>query len=168
MGQLRLCTVDGCSKKHKGRGLCAMHTERIKRLGSLDLPLRKPGWLAGKQGAEVPAWKGMEASYTPKHKWLDRHYGHLKKECSRCGATNCRIEWANISGKYLREIEDYMPLCVSCHRRMDLHKTHCPQGHELSGYNLKIAQGSRHCRQCDVTRTREYRAKIKALNIFPD
>lgn len=33
-------------------------------------------------------------------------------------------------------------------------KTHCPQGHEYSGFNLIVNKGRRHCRTCIYARTR--------------
>ena len=37
-------------------------------------------------------------------------------------------------------------------------RTHCPQGHEYSGENLRVnADGSRHCRACDRERARKKR-----------
>ena len=41
-------------------------------------------------------------------------------------------------------------------------KTHCPQGHRLSGDNLYVDPvGKRHCRTCRAERDRRYRAKKK-------
>jgi HNH endonuclease len=36
MATPRLCSVDGCGKPHKGRGLCEMHLARLKHHGSTD------------------------------------------------------------------------------------------------------------------------------------
>jgi hypothetical protein len=33
---MRLCEVEGCGRKHKGRGLCEMHLQRFKNHGSLE------------------------------------------------------------------------------------------------------------------------------------
>ena len=38
-------------------------------------------------------------------------------------------------------------------------KTHCLRGHELSGENLFMAQGRRHCRQCHRIRGALYHAR---------
>lgn len=37
----------------------------------------------------------------------------------------------------------------------NLSKTHCPQNHELSGDNVRLYRGHRHCRTCDRDRHRE-------------
>lgn len=41
--------------------------------------------------------------------------------CVFCGITKGkkRFEWANVSGEYTLNIEDYLPLCCSCHRKFD-------------------------------------------------
>lgn len=35
------------------------------------------------------------------------------------------MHWANISGKYLRDITDWVRLCVSCHKYFDKQKKLC-------------------------------------------
>ena len=34
----RTCTVEGCEGKHRGRGLCRLHYQRVWKRGSTDLP----------------------------------------------------------------------------------------------------------------------------------
>lgn len=51
------------------------------------------------------------------HSWLIRKYGKAKK-CSYCGSQTI-IDWANISGKYHRDINDFIPLCRKHHIRYD-------------------------------------------------
>ncbi len=34
--ETRICSVPGCGKKFKTKGLCSMHAERVRRYGSLD------------------------------------------------------------------------------------------------------------------------------------
>ena len=86
----------------------------------------------GKHGGSKPwttgqnnyFWKGENASYGAKHKWLVIHFGKADK----CENPNCvflnpkRFEWANINGKYKRKRNDYIMLCASCHRTWDLNK----------------------------------------------
>ena len=66
-----------------------------------------------------PRWKGENAGYVSKHKWVVKHYG--KPEfCEACGTEEKRrYEWANISGEYIRKIDDWMRMCVPCHRKFD-------------------------------------------------
>jgi hypothetical protein len=57
------------------------------------------------------------AGYHGVHFWVYRTLGKPKK-CLECGVTE-RLQWANISGKYKREIDDWKSLCVVCHRKFD-------------------------------------------------
>jgi len=82
-------------------------------------------------GEKNQQWKDEEAGYNAKHHWLVRHFG----KADRCENPNCfyprkqfngkimlfpkRYERANISGKYLRNINDWIKLCVSCHHKYD-------------------------------------------------
>lgn len=63
-------------------------------------------------------WRGDECSYDSLHQWVKRHKGKPSR-CDKCGTTERRIEWANISGDYRRDLNDWRPLCVPCHRRSD-------------------------------------------------
>lgn len=95
-----------------------------------------------------PNWKGDEVSYVGLHKWLFRRKGRPLK-CEGCGDVK-RCQWANISGEYKRDLNDYRSLCSSCHKKEDYHRRYgnkCTKGHELSGHNLSIV----------VTKDRIYR-----------
>ena len=71
-------------------------------------------------GDKNPKWKGEEAGYFAKHIWANNHFGK-PPFCEHCKTTARRMyHWANISGKYLREREDWLRLCVPCHKRFDL------------------------------------------------
>lgn len=77
-----------------------------------------------KKAEKNPNWKGDNITYSSLHNWIVRNYGKPKK-CSHCSTTNAKkFEWANKSGKYLRNINDYIRLCVSCHRKYDNKKNH--------------------------------------------
>ena len=63
--------------------------------------------------------------YSAIHKWLVKHHGNPEK-CENCGVPGAKnkggrwtIQWANISGEYLRDVADFMGLCVSCHFKKD-------------------------------------------------
>ena len=113
--------------------------------------------LMGKLGAESRRWKGSKASYVAKHMWIIKHYGNAKM-CSIDPTHRAkRYEWANISGKHIRDISDYMELCPSCHRKMDMNKTHCVHGHEYTQENTFInANGARECQICRKERRKRY------------
>ncbi len=69
------------------------------------------------------AWKGDEVGYFALHTWVQRHKG-LPQDCEDCGATDSdrSYDWANISGEYRRDLDDFMRLCRSCHRKFDFWK----------------------------------------------
>lgn len=70
-----------------------------------------------RKGQDHPRWKGDNVGYHALHSWIRRCLGKLSK-CSQCGTTQAkRFEWANISGKYKRDLLDWRRLCVSCHRK---------------------------------------------------
>lgn len=59
------------------------------------------------------------AGYHAIHKWIQDVLGK-PKICVFCrSTTEKRYEWANLSGKYLRDKKDFVRLCKSCHERFD-------------------------------------------------
>lgn len=68
------------------------------------------------------AWKGEKVSYRGLHQWIRRKKGKPIK-CIFCGKFDKRpryIQWANVDGKYRRNLNDYISLCGSCHKLKDL------------------------------------------------
>ncbi len=64
-------------------------------------------------GSNNPNWKGQLVGYKRLHAWINMWKGKAEK-CTKCGSTK-NVDWANISGKYKRELSDYKELCRSCH-----------------------------------------------------
>jgi len=80
-------------------------------------------------GKEHPCWKGDDVSYSGLHYWISRKLGK-PRVCEMCGTkTAKKYEWANISGEYKRDKNDFIRLCVSCHRKMD--------GHSIKAWNTR-------------------------------
>ena len=72
-------------------------------------------------GAKHYMWKGDKVGYDALHDWVDRKKGKPIK-CIKCGdkpKSAYRIHWANKSGKYKREVSDWISLCVCCHAKYD-------------------------------------------------
>lgn len=66
-----------------------------------------------------PNWKGDNIGKKGIHKWIAEKYGKPKM-CDFCGSANKRkYEWANVSSEYKRDLNDWLRLCASCHRRYD-------------------------------------------------
>jgi len=68
-------------------------------------------------GNKNPAWKGNNCKYNALHMWVNRWKGK-PIVCVKCGSIRF-LEWANISGKYLRRLDDYFSLCKKCHTKYD-------------------------------------------------
>ncbi len=64
-------------------------------------------------------WKGDKVGYRCLHLWVRRKLGK-PTICKLCGKTQDKpksIHWANKSGRYLRDLSDWISLCVSCHKK---------------------------------------------------
>ena len=77
-------------------------------------------------GDKAPWWKGDEATYNSKHRWIQKNWKR-SGVCKHCGITpplrkngNSGTEWANVSGEYDRDNrKDWLELCAKCHRFFD-------------------------------------------------
>lgn len=91
------------------------------RKGTNKTPNRgrfKPG-IHNNVGSQNPHWLGTRASYRAVHKWVQHRLG-TPKICDNCGTKKAkRYEWANLSGKSLRDLGDWARLCKSCHSLID-------------------------------------------------
>lgn len=76
----------------------------------------KKGQTMGEKNAK---WKGDSVGYVSLHTWIYRMVGRPVK-CLFCGEKNKKLHWANIDHEYRRNLEDFIELCVSCHKRYDL------------------------------------------------
>lgn len=66
-------------------------------------------------------WKGENAGYYPKHTWV-RWWKGDPEICEFCGVKaeeigTIKMHWANIDHKYRRNLDDYISLCVNCHKK---------------------------------------------------
>lgn len=72
-------------------------------------------------GEKHHAWKGDKVGYLALHDWVKRKLGKPTK-CEDCGADGLsgkKIQWANRSGLYKRDLEDWIRLCAKCHHKFD-------------------------------------------------
>lgn len=110
-----------------------------KKISEANLKNPHRYWLGKKRpnmtGEKNPEWKGDKVSYGALHVWIRRNFGKPNK----CENPECvyprmndremmirpkRFDWANMSGKYLRDRTDWKMLCVSCHKIYDLRRVH--------------------------------------------
>lgn len=58
-------------------------------------------------------------NYAKVHAWVKRRLGKASFCSNDHTHKSTQFEWANISGEYKKDLNDYKPLCPSCHRKMD-------------------------------------------------
>ena len=91
----------GTKESHKRQGLSLKNNELLK-------------------GEKHYYWKGEKASYSAVHHWIKRWKGK-PDHCEICGRSDkTRYNWANIDHTYRRILDEYMSVCVPCHRKYDI------------------------------------------------
>lgn len=76
---------------------------------------RKPKILKGRPtGENNNNWKGDNVSYRNLHRWIERKLGKAEKCMNNLNHKSRRYHWANISGEYKRDLNDFRQLCPSC------------------------------------------------------
>lgn len=113
--------------------------------------------------------------YQAVHRWARKTLGK-PDYCEHCDSPKGMFEWANKSGGYLREPDDWLRLCRSCHRKYDdaaatrpflWERTVCKNGHEFTDDNTKIVnigkgKTAKRCRTCFRVYDREYKRGVYA------
>lgn len=69
-------------------------------------------------GENQHEWKGDDVSKSGLHKWV-RAKTIEPDSCSHCGKTGVKLDVANISGIYRRNVFDFDYLCRNCHAAID-------------------------------------------------
>lgn len=70
-----------------------------------------------KREEESHAWKGDKYGYQGIHAWIRRQKGKATT-CTTCLDTK-NVQWANKSGEYKRDLNDWIELCGKCHSKYD-------------------------------------------------
>jgi len=73
--------------------------------------------LTGKFDEKAIHWKGDNIGYAQIHRWVANKLGKSNEYKCSCGKK--ARHWANKSQEYLRDLTDWLPLCVKCHSRYD-------------------------------------------------
>lgn len=84
-------------------------------------------WMIGRNiGIKHFLWKGDKVGYYALHQWVAKWRGKsdICEHCGRSGLSGHQIHWANKSGNYLRDLSDWIRLCVSCHKKYDSRKVY--------------------------------------------
>lgn len=69
-------------------------------------------------GAKHGNWKGDSVSYGALHDYI-KYYKPKPEACSNCGEKPKRLDLANISQTYKRDLDDWEWLCRRCHMIKD-------------------------------------------------
>lgn len=85
------------------------------------------------KGINNTKWKGDRVGYFALHGWLYRNKKRTRT-CEFCGFKR-RTHFANKSGKYKRDLSDWIELCQRCHIRYD--KDNGTWGINLKNYGNK-------------------------------
>ena|SRR3990167_3609140 len=98
-------------------------------------------------------WKGEEAGYDAKHKWIYSELGKAQiYQCSKKNNTcTKRLEWSNISGEYLRKLSDWQVLCSSHHQRFDNPKSRKDRVCSKIGCNKKFHPRTDNHKFCSIS-----------------
>lgn len=101
-------------------------------------------------------YKVSDNAYAATHMWMKYHYGKPQK-CENCGTTEKRMyHWSNISGTYQRERDDWLRLCVPCHKSNDIKAL----GGKIKARPRKV-QPSKICAECGDEFYKHYQYSYK-------
>ena len=114
-------------------------------------------------------WKGKDVKYGSLHDYIKYH--KTKPDlCERCGEEK-RLDLANKSGDYLRELNDWEWLCRKCHMTSDGRIEKLP-GMKKGGKHTEVSLQRMSDSQKKVVHTKEWAQKIssalKKYNSNPD
>ena len=98
-------------RKMRLKALGRKLTEKSKKL--ISLHNKTPN------GEKNPNWKGDKVKLSGLHMWVYSKLGRPNK-CEFCGKIKRNLQWANKSHEYKRSLDDWLRLCVSCHKQYDL------------------------------------------------
>ncbi|MDA2921718.1 NUMOD3 domain-containing DNA-binding protein [Patescibacteria group bacterium AH-259-L07] len=111
------------SKAHTGKKLSEEHRINMSKAlkGRKKSEEHKRNISKAQLGEKNHLWKGDKVGYRALHRWVEKWKGK-PTQCEHCkedGLIDKQINWANKSGNYLRDLRDWIRLCVKCHREYD-------------------------------------------------
>ncbi len=178
MGE-RTCSHSGCPERHRALGYCDKHYQRFKKYGSTEdrrVPTKERFW--SKVDASGVCWewaasndgKGYGQFYAGPGKVVRAHrWAYI----DLCGSIPDDLTLDHLCRNTLCVNPDHLEPVTSAENKRrggskthNKAKTHCPQDHPYSGYNLLVgADGWRECRICRNDRRRKYRARRRELGL---
>ena len=120
----RPCGMADCDRLAVGRGFCDKHIQRVQKWGDPFRVDPKPA------GARHGCWLGDDAGYTAAHDRVKAKHGPASGHvCVQCAepAAHWAYDHADPNEKrdgrgipFSLDIGHYRPMCVPCHKAMDL------------------------------------------------
>lgn len=114
----RTCYTQDWNKRIPGWNKGQSATWAIGNQHHKGIPNVNPNKMFGEVN---PQWKGDIVGYTALHTWVHRQLGQ-QNYCEHCGNNKLnprQYNWANKSHEYKRDINDWLRLCVKCHKKYD-------------------------------------------------
>lgn len=101
---------------HVKKGICLNTGKSHFKKGAIPHNKGLVGFLGGNKHYK---WQAENPSYRAVHGWIAKQLGK-PKTCEFCKTKEAkRYEWANKSGKYERNLSDWLRLCKRCHNIYD-------------------------------------------------
>ena len=107
---------------------CAGVLRELTGIGKGRIPWNKGKKSPQNTGSKHYKWKGDKVKYRSLHQFIESKLG-IPSTCEHCKKTELHnttkhrpVDWANKSGEYKRDLDDWMRLCRKCHRRYDLNQ----------------------------------------------
>jgi len=115
----RYCSIqcNGKSQRNKIKNICQQCGKEFYTKPSES----KRNKFCSRECKDNSQWKGDAVGYSGLHLWV-RKTKPKPNACGICGKITTKLEAANISGEYKRDINDFIYLCVPCHRKFDKQK----------------------------------------------
>lgn len=75
--------------------------------------------VSNQSGKNNANWKGDKVKYSGLHLWVESQLGK-PLQCSNCKTRSAKqFHWASLTHYYVRDLNDWVRLCISCHRYYD-------------------------------------------------
>ncbi len=122
------CVCEYCKKTFQVKHKCRIRRFCSKRCAS--------------SGENSPSWAGDKVGKVQVHAWIKRHFNKPDK-CDNCGSKT-KLDLANKSNLYKRDINDWAWLCRKCHMKSD------GRLEAFLSHSDKRRLPNMKCKQCDI------------------
>jgi len=114
----RPCYIEDWNKRIPGWNKGQSATWSIGNQHRKGIPNLSPNKMFAE---ENPQWKGDSVGYHGLHNWIRRKLGkpNYCEHCKNRTLNPRQYHWANKSHKYMRDVNDWIRLCVKCHKKYD-------------------------------------------------